>query len=401
MPAGLNRREWLALAASAYPLCAASDSAGRTRSVIEAYEKQGFHRTGTAVDKASGQWLSEEVRRAGLKPRLEPFTLSRVDLVSATLTAGDRRIEGIPLFDGVFTDAAGVGGRLGEEISLQETAVNAADTGSLGDARRQGKFRAIVCITRGARPGLCPSNADLFRQPFGPPVLQVASEETAWLRNLAQQRSEVHVTAEVRRVHAEAFNVTARIAGGNSALPPLVIMTPRSGWYTCASERGGGIVCWLELMRILQNPRPARDILFVASSGHELGHLGINAFVDRRPGIVKNSVAWIHLGANIGAALDPGNTVQASDDEMEALWTQAMTGAGLPILRRVPRGTVPGGEAEVVHRGGGRYASAIGRNAMFHNPDDRGPLVVDPQAVSRFIGALTVLATRLANNTET
>ena len=111
---------------------------------------------------------------------------------------------------------------------------------------------------------------------------------------------------------------------------------------------------------------------------------------------MKNSVAWIHLGANIGAALDPGNTLQASDDEMEALWTQAMTGAGLPILRRVPRGTVPGGEAEVVHRGGGRYASAIGRNAMFHNPDDRGPLVVDPQAVSRFIGALTVLATRLA-----
>ena len=278
MPAGLNRREWLALAASAGPLCAAPDSAGRTRSVIEAYEKQGFHRTGTAVDKASGQWLSEEVRRAGLKPRLEPFTLSRVDPVSATLTAGDRRIEGIPLFDGVFTDAAGVGGRLGEEISLQETAVNAADTGPLGDARRQGKFRAIVCITRGARPGLCPSNADLFRQPFGPPVLQVASEETAWLRNLAQQRSEVHVTAEVRRVPAEAFNVTARIAGRNAALPPLVIMTPRSGWYTCASERGGGIVCWLELMRILRQTRPARDILFVASSGHELGHLGLDSF---------------------------------------------------------------------------------------------------------------------------
>ncbi len=401
MPAGLNRREWLALAASAYPLCAAPDSTARTRSLIQAYEKQGFHRTATAVDSSSGQWLSQEVRRAGLKPLLEPFTLSRVDLISATLIAGDRRIEGIPLFDGAFTDAAGVGGRLGDEISLEETAVNAADTGALGDARRQGKFRAIVCITRGTRPGLCPSNADLFRQPFGPPVLQVASEEAAWLRSLVQQRSEVHVTVEVRRVPAEAFNVTARIAGKNPALPPLVIMTPRSGWYTCASERGGGIVCWLELMRILQNPKPARDVLFVASSGHELGHLGINAFVDRRPGIVKNSVAWIHLGANIGAALDPGNTVQASDDEMESLWMQAMTGAGLPILRRVPRGTVPGGEAEVVHRGGGRYASAIGRNAMFHNPDDRGSLVVDPQTVSRFISALTVLATRLAKNTET
>ena len=394
----VSRREWLLIAGSAVSLRAADAREEQFQSLVHAYESQGFHRTGTAVDKNSADWLAGEVRRAGLEPQLEAFGLSRIDPVTATLTSGERRIEGIPLFDGGFTGPAGVAGSLGgEEIGLEETAVNAADTGALGRARRNGKFRAIVCITRGARPGLCPSNADQFRQPFGPPVLQVSSEEMAWLRGLAQQKAEVRVVVDVKRVQAEAFNVTGRIAGSDAALPPLVVMTPRSGWYTCASERGGGILCWLELMKILQRAKPARDVVFVASSGHELGHLGINAFVDRRAGIVKNSVAWIHLGANIGAAQDPGNTLQASDDEMEKKWAAAMTEAGLSILRRVPRGTVPGGEAEVVHRGGGRYASAIGRNAMFHNPEDRGPQVVDSKAVGRFVIALTALANELAN----
>ena len=58
-------------------------------------------------------------------------------------------------------------------------------------------------------------------------------------------------------------------------------MTPRSGWYSCASERGGGIACWLELMRTL-NGRAPRDVLFVASSGHELGHRRRLRSLDRR-----------------------------------------------------------------------------------------------------------------------
>jgi hypothetical protein len=369
---------------------------------VEAYGDQGVHRTGTTVDKASAEWLSSEVQRRGLKPQLESFALNRVEPVTATLIAAGRRIEGIPLFDGAFTDSTGIKGRIAVlstdgEIGFRETVPNAADTGALGTARRLKVFKAIVCITRGGQPGLCPSNADFFREPFGPPVLQISSTESDWLKDLVKRNADVQVIAEVRRTPAEALNVTAKITGARADLLPLVVMTPRSGWYSCASERGGGIVCWLELITALRAAKPARDVLFVASSGHELGHLGINAFVDKRPGIVKHSVAWIHLGANIGAAADPGNTLQASDNEIEEVWANAMTAAGLSITRRNPRGTVPGGEAEVVHRGGGRYISVIGRNALFHNPDDRGRKAVDAAVIARFVDALTGIATRLAS----
>lgn len=411
----ITRRDWLSITAGnalswlAVPRLSATAGQRRERPeqenrigrMILAYEQQGFHRTGTWSDRFSGDWLCDEMRRAGLAPKREPFSLQRVDPVAASLVVGERRIEGVPLFDGGFTDARGVRGRLGAldsdtAIGLIEAAPNTVAAGPLGDARRKNRHQAIVCVTRGGRPGLCPSNADFFLQPFGPAVLQVSSEEASWLGERSRERAEVHVIAYVKRTPAEAFNVTARIPGARATLPPLIVMTPRSGWWSCASERGGGLACWLELMRAMRTMRPARDVLFVASSGHELGHLGINAFVDLRRGIVSKSVAWMHFGANIGAATDPGNTLQASDDELEALLAGAMTSVGLSVDRRNPRGTIPGGEAELVHRGGGRYVSVIGRNALFHNPADRGPGAVDLNAIARFVDAFTTVAKTLA-----
>jgi hypothetical protein len=401
----VTRREWLSIAAAApFARLAASERARRIIQIVGAYENQGIHRTGTEVDRISADWLCDEVRQAGLTADREPFAVSRVDPLAASIVVRDRRVEGVPLFDAAFTEAAGVRGRLGHidsdaPVCLTEAAPNTAAAGPLGDARRRNRHKAIVCITRGGRPGLCPSNADSFLKPFGPPVLQVSSEDAAFLDECARQGADVHVTAPVRRTTAEAFNVVATLAGANRSLPPLVVMTPRSGWWACASERGGGIACWLELMRDLKTDRPARDVVFVASSGHELGHLGINAFVDKRPGIVAKSAGWMHFGANIGAAQEPGNVIQASDDAFEKVQADAMGAAGLVITRRNPRGTVPGGEAELVHRGGGRYVSVIGRNALFHNPADRGPQAIDPETIARFADVFVQVARSLASRT--
>jgi hypothetical protein len=149
-------------------------------------------------------------------------------------------------------------------------------------------------------------------------------------------------------------------------------------------------------MRALRATQPRRTVLFVAFSGHELGCLGIDAFTDRRPGIIRKAVGWIHFGANIGAAIDPGNNLAASDDHLDGEASRAITSSGLRIDRRIPRGTVPGGEAAVVHREGGRYIAVTGRNALFHNPDDRGPKAVDPGVIAKFIAAFIPVARTMA-----
>jgi hypothetical protein len=430
----VSRRQWLAITAACTVGCvfpgrpAAAQGGAATRErrierIIQGYSDQGFHRTGTAVDRASAEWLRDHVRQLDLGGSLEPFSINRVDPVTAAVVVDGRRIEGELLFDAAFTDQRGVSGRLGSldsdtPIGVTELAPNAAGAGALGAARRNQRHTALIGITRGGRPGLCPSNADSFLQPFGPPLVQVSSEHGGWLLEQAQRGAAATVIAHVKRTPTTAFNVTATVAGRDRSLPPLVIMTPRSGWYRCASERGGGIACWLELMRAVREVKPARDVIFVASSGHELGHLGINAFVDRRPGIVSRSVAWMHLGANIGAAhavlvqpatgqtgaMPPsasvpqarGNTIQSSDAAMQRLLEQALGAHNLPVGVRMPHDRVPGGEAEVVHRGGGRYVSVIGGNLLFHNPEDRNSGVCDIPAIARFAEAFVGIATALA-----
>jgi hypothetical protein len=232
----ISRRKWLELTtlnmlacvASARRAAAQSTVASlresRIRRIIHAFEEQGFHRTATSVDRASANWLREEARQAGLKASLESFPVHRVDPLSAAVMVGNRRIDGIPLFDAAFTNKHGIRGRLGSlesdaEIGLAEVIPNAAGAGPVGDARRENRHRAIVCVTRGGAAGLCPSNADSFLQPFGPPVLQVGSEHASWLQEQAQQGVDVQVLAHVRRTPAEAFNVTAKVTGADPALP--------------------------------------------------------------------------------------------------------------------------------------------------------------------------------------
>ena len=80
-------------------------------------------------------------------------------------------------------------------------------------------------------------------------------------------------------VKATARNVEAKIEGSNSELAPIVVMTPRSGWWLNASERGGGIACFLEIMRAVKSSAPKRDVIFTANTGHELGHTGLDLFL--------------------------------------------------------------------------------------------------------------------------
>src|SRR5690348_9089543 len=85
----------------------------RIGALIRAYEEQGAHRTGTEVDLASAEWLAGEVRGIGLNATLEAFALRRVDPVGASVAVNGRVIDGLPLFDGGFTDASGMSGAFG------------------------------------------------------------------------------------------------------------------------------------------------------------------------------------------------------------------------------------------------------------------------------------------------
>lgn len=378
---------------------ASGDRATRIARIIEAYDRQGIHRTGTEVDRRSAEWLRDEARRAGAAVRLEPFYFERVDPGPCLIEIDGTSVEGLPLFDGTFTVAQGIGGRLGFPGSsadiLLMTAAPAdisSEGRSLSELRRGGRHRAIVVVTNGAHPGLSPMNAASFAAPFGLPVLQVGSEHGAWLDERAHAGATARFVAHANRTRTEAFNVVGSVTGRTRRLPPVVVITPRSGWWNCASERGGGLACWLEAIREAVALRGPRTVMFLASSGHELGHLGLDDFIERQEPLVEGAAAWLHFGANIGAAGGRAR-VQSSDDDIEKMGLSAFERAGVQPLQRVARGTVPAGEARNIHAGGGRYLSLLGSSPYFHSPADRWPAAVDVASVERFAaGAASLLA---------
>jgi len=409
----LTRKSFLQLAVTAIPglllpqraqaqRSTSLDRRERVADVFRMFHQLGSHRTATGPDEDTAEWLTGEGSRRGPDGMPRPFDLDRVDLRASFVEAGGTRREALPFFDGGFTSPEGIRGRAGAPgtgspiaiVTLDQAAIS-SEGRSIAAVRRDPSVKAIIAQTEGGMPGLCPSNAVDFTRPYGAPVVQVSSTAKEWLAALVQAGTEVRVVADAARTKASATNILATVRGKRPDLPPVVVMTPRSGWYQCVSERGGGMACWLEIMQAVAALRPDRTVRFIASSGHELGHLGLDAFLHEEPSLIKSAAAWLHLGANIGAANGRAR-LQSSSDEIESLAMTAMQNAGARIDARIPRGTVPAGEARNIHVGGGRYVSLLGNGPYFHNPMDLWPQAVDLDAVMAYAEATTAIALALA-----
>ena len=337
---------------------------------LKAWDSLGVHRTGTAGDTAGAEWLAREAASLGAAVSLETFTLRRVDPESCWVESAGSRIEGVPVFDSPPTGPGGVNGPIAV-VHLSPWAVYTPDYHAM---RRASDRAGMVIVCQGAEPGLGLLNAERFREPYGCPVIHVAEPP----------RSEpVRLVNHYQRILAEAHNVVVTIPGSDRSRPTVVVMTPRSSWWRSTSERGGGLVCWLETLRALIAAPPLADVVMTANSGHELGHLGLDAFLRRRPGWDgPGGAIWIHYGANIGAA---GGllSIQSADGPLREAMRLALTESGQPPDTMAPETQVPNGETRDIHRLGGRYLTLVGGNRLFHLPQDRWPHAVDVPVIER------------------
>ncbi len=377
----------------------------RIAAAIAAYAAQGDHRTGSDVDARGALWLARELAARGLDAVLERFLLERFVPGRAQLVIGGAPYEGVPAFDGGTTGPDGVRGRLGAlgsgaEIGIARVApiTRGAAWDAFEAARRGGTHRALVVFPeRGAAQAeLALINAERFSEPGGVPVLQLAGAHAEAVEGAAARGEAATLVVQGERVPGQAINVTARLAGREPALAPLVVMTPRSGWFACASERGGGIAAWLEIAAALRAAPARRPVVFIASSGHELGHLGLRAFLVAHPDLAAGAHAWLHLGANFAAQGGPAEApvlLQASQPEYVKLAQGALRAAGQAADQVAPAGAPPLGEArEIAAR---PYISLLGGSPRFHTASDRWPDAVDLGKAARLAQGLAAIAQRL------
>ena len=373
--------------------------------IIASYDAQGDHRAGTAVDNELAQWLVRQINEAGAKPELQAFPLRRIDLKACYLQLDGRRIDAVPVFDHDFTDPAGIEGSFGPLGGNDDICLAADGQSNHGgteprelmvQAQASG-HKAAVIVSSGARPGLSLLNAPTFHNPAGIPVLQVSSTEGRWLHERARAGMRATFVAHVTRTDTQAFNVIAAISGTESKLSPLIFTTPRSGWWHCASERGGGLGCWLTMISALAAARPARDCHFASFSGHELGLLGGESYVAAQRQLLGRLHRWIHFGANLGAPGQP-LLVQSSDDALRS-WTESILAQhNVAIETPAAPGRRPRGEASFPHRFGIPYIAPISESHVFHHPSDRWPEAVDITAVAKLARVFSRIAIESAMN---
>lgn len=377
---------------------------------IKGWDAFPEHRTGTPGDLATAHWLADTIRAAGAEPRLDMFPFRRRALRECVVEVDGRRADGVPLFDGGLTDEAGVTCPLtrlgGHGRGIAVTTSSPGGTSTALSTARNSTFRAVVAGSEPPEgvPGLTLLNAPEYGQPFGPPVLQVATHEVDWLEAAAESGAVARLVAHATIEDTEACNVLTRIPGRDPHAPPLVIMTPRSSWWTSTAERGGGIATWLACIRHFADSPGHCDVLFTANTGHELGHVGLEHYMARDPELAKGARAWIHLGANFAAAdcdhagtrLAAGVRYQASPD-LFALGLETLESFGISPATIVPTDVRPGGEAQNVFDAGGSYLSLLGRNPWFHHPDDRWPETIDLEKTETICRAVIHIARNLAD----
>ena len=376
----------------------------RISQIIEEYDSQGFHRTGTDTDRESANWLAKKVHNLGLETVHEKFDLNRVIPISCNLTIDNRVIEGLPMFDCIPTDSSGISGSIGNvgddvDIAIIEIHHGAAGyTDELMEARTSGRYKGIVAVTIGERPGLMAINTPDFNEHFGVPILQVSSEEKEFLSNITRFKTVGTLVVNIEFEESESYNIVSGIKGQNSSLSPIVVMTPRSGWWHCASERGGGIACWLEVMRAIKNEGSLRDVFFVATSAHELGAQGIHAFLDSRPEFAQQVHTWIHFGANVGASQMPGARYSTTDEALALQTNRVLNMAGIYDVNSTEPGIMLGRESLEVSKRDGRIIALVGTNALFHLESDRWPESVDVNKVASFSNAFIELSLELTKS---
>lgn len=318
-----TRRGFL-VGAAALPLtapAAAAHDAGASDSIaadLATYIGFGNKQSGGPGDDACGHWLADELARAGFATEKPALSVPWFEPGRCEIAAGDARAPLHPQPIVIPTPAGGVSGPLvrvdahGRADAPLAGAVALVDlpygrwSSALArpvrapvDAAFAGGAKAAVIVTNGPTGGVIALNADGRAPMFAGPVGLLAPARAAPFLDAAMRHDTATVTLTGRGGRRPAFNIIGRLDRGKGRW--ITISTPRSGWFGCAGERGGGIAAWLDLARAAPALLPDHDLAFLCNSGHEYENLGAEESLKAVAPKPAETHFWLHLGANVAA----------------------------------------------------------------------------------------------------
>ena len=354
--------------------------------LIEEYSAQGIHRTGWAADERCSDWLIEWLGRNGITSQKSTFRFPRLESRAAYVDVGGVRTPGIPLHDGAPTSPAGVTGDLTRPSANLKgkvvVAVGQPELPPLLETPEGARPAAVIVITSDPEGNVLLRNGEAIDHPFDLPVIQVARRDARPIQANLESCKQATVVLDFKRAPGSATNVVGSIAATPGA-PLVVVMTPKSGWFNCAAERGGGLVITMALAaHARQSAARSKELLFLFTSGHEINYYGLLEHLKANPDLRDRAETWVQLGASIGAKNQPAWRVLSRDDALRAMTAAALERQGLGPVMLAPKDQRPSGEAREVFDK--RFVALAGGHPYFHSPADLPELSVDAVRVSRF-----------------
>jgi hypothetical protein len=248
---------------------------------------------------------------------------------------------------------------------------------------------AVIAITEGPTKEIIALNAVAGAEPWPIPVVLVSPYDEGVMMSAVRPGTKASLLVDgTDDRDARAKNVIARLDRGKEL---IVVSTPQSGWFRCAGERGPGIALFLGLARWASRRPSGASFLFVSTSGHELGGLGMRAFQKELAPAPDRVLCWLHLGAGIATYSweetssglkrlpepDSKRSLMASPDLVPMLTTSF---AGLPGLTPTAGRAV--GEFEFIVKAGYRTFGIAAAHRFHHtsadSPEMTGADILEP-----------------------
>ncbi|MBS0273108.1 MAG: hypothetical protein JSR55_01630 [Proteobacteria bacterium] len=280
------------------------------RALLEEYDMLGEHRTAGPGDNATSAWLAGKFDRGGFETRLPSFGFDLFEPSRSELSLSGKSVTLFPAWPVVDTPLEGVTGSLvahdassvAGKIAVIALPYKPYATwaqpiyGEPVKSAIERGARAVIAITEGPTGEIIALNALPSRFNWTIPVLLAAEKDKPVLLDAVARGANATVFSLGHRTpNAKATNVLARRTGKGKT---IVLSTPKSGWFHCASERGSGIAIFLGLAQWLARESSA-DLLCIATSGHEIDGTGGKAFLVENAPKPDQVRLWLHIGANV------------------------------------------------------------------------------------------------------
>ncbi len=399
-----SRRTFLGVAGlaglgAAAPAPGSSDEAdlGVIEGTLERYAGFGVKASGGPGDQACGAWLEAELASRGYVPRRQLFEAPFFEPLQVRLTCGDAAATLVPQAIVAFTGAEGLTAplRLASEpgdlsgaialivlpYSRWITLLQPEIAQSLTDARRRGAAAAVIVTTGPTREAVA-LNVSADGSGFDRPTAILAPKDAEPFIAAARAGRTGNLILTGRGGRRGAFNLIAR--RDRAAPKTLILSTPRSGWFSCAAERGSGLAVWLWLAEWLATAEGDVNVELVATSGHEYQFLGGELYLAQAAPSPDRTRLWVHIGASAAArdwqefgprllplpSADAQRFLTATADLLESTRRAFKGITGLEATYLADKVMAGGELTNVLHAG---YRSAIGLYGVhryFHTQDD-------------------------------